>query len=626
MLFRLENVAKEFGGHWLFCEVTLQANPGNHIGLIGRNGSGKTTLFDLIEGSLLPDRGKVYRSPHLRISRVEQIPQFSSRTSVRDEALKVFAQFKSMEARLEQLESQMAGLRKNIPQDMADEYEELRLKLKLWGGYDYVARTETVLTGLGFSVESLDSPCEQLSGGQKNRLLLACALLKPAEILLLDEPTNHLDLQGIFWLTEYLQEQKLSFVLVSHERYFLDQVTSRIWEIEVGRLHDYPGNFTRARLLRAERLRLKEKQYQSQREWKWQTEEFIRRNIAGQKTKQAQSRRKQLKKVEWIEKPIQETESMNLEIREKNRGGALSVWVNHATVGYPGKPLIQKIRLRISRGDRIGILGGNGVGKTTFLRMLMGEISPLEGRVEWGPNNSAAYLAQNPSRGANDRTVYDYLRELDLNCTDQDLRSFAARFLFKEEDIEKSVQQLSGGEYSRLQLALLLFHPANVLILDEPTNHLDVNSREALEEALDDFQGSLVVVSHDLYFLKRVVGDYYLIRDRLLVPVKDLEQVQFQDERPQEKRAARRPAARKAPSLSKNERRRREHRIQELEVQIEALERRKEEILLALQVPYEDYSRLHELSDQHQQIQGELKELYREWEDQARELADALRA
>ena len=621
MLFRLENVGKEFSGQWLFREVTLQANPDNHIGLIGPNGSGKTTLFDLIEERLFPDRGKVYRASELRISRVEQVPRFHPETSVRSEALKVFAQFRTVEARLQELESEMAGLEGGIPAAVADQYEELSLQLKLQGGYDYEARTEAVLMGLGLSGNLLDLPCGQLSGGQQNRLLLAQALLQPTDLLLLDEPTNHLDLQGTLWLTEYLREQKLSFVVVSHERHFLDQVTSRTWEIEQGRVNDYPGSFTRARQLRAERLRLQEKQYRRQQEWKQRTEEFIRRNIAAQKTKQAQSRRKQLEKVRWVEKPVHDAESLRLQIRAKNRGGALNFLVENATVGYPGKPLIETIRLRIGRGDRVGFLGENGTGKTTLLKTLLGELSPLQGRIEWGVNYAPAYLAQNPTPSADGSTVYDCLRELDLQCTDLELRQFAARFLFKEEDIHKKVQQLSGGEHSRLELARLLFHPANVLILDEPTNHLDVTSREALEEALEDYQGSLVVVSHDLYFLKRIAAEFYLIRDRRLVPIADLDELRFQDDKPREKRVSpKKPSAPGEPSLSKNERRRREGRLLEMEARIEALERRKEQILAALQAPYEDHSRLHDHSDQHQQIEEELKDLYAEWDHQAGQL------
>ena len=625
MLFRFENVGKEFGGEWLFQGVMAQANAGDHIGLIGRNGCGKTTLFDLIEGRQLPDQGKVHRASDLKISRVEQIPKFAPEITVRDEALTVFQEIRWIEDRLQKLESEMSAFGSSIPAMVADEYEELRLKLKLQGGYDYTARMEAVLSGLGFSNHLLGARCGQLSGGQQNRLLLAKALLRPNNFLLLDEPTNHLDLQGVLWLVEYLGERNLSFMLISHDRYLLDQTTSHIWEIEVKRLNDYPGNFTRARQFRDERRHLQEKNYQSQQEWKSRTEDFIRRNIAGQKTKQAQSRRKRLEKVQWIEKPVEDAESLKLKISTGNRGGALTIWVDRGTVGFPETPLIENIQLRLGRGDRIGILGANGSGKTTLLKTLMGEIPLLEGSIEWGPNHSPACFAQNPSPGEDSRTIYDCLRELDLNCTDLELRNFAARFLFKEEDIQKQVAQLSGGEYSRLELARLLFHPVNVLILDEPTNHLDVSSREALEEALGDFKGTLVIVSHDLYFLKRVSSEFYLIRENRLLPIADLDQLRSEERLPRKRRPpSARPASPKPLAISKNEQQRRERRLLELEARIEAVERRKEEILEALQAPYEDFSRLHQFSEQHQQMDEELRSLYSEWEKKASELAETL--
>lgn len=622
MLFRLENVGKEFAGEWLFEEVTAQVDPGNRIGLVGRNGSGKTTLFNLIEGHRHPEKGKVYQGSNLRISRVEQIPQFSPEISVRDEALQVFQEIRLMESRLHELESQMSGLRDSVPREVGDEYEELRVKLRLQGGYDYAARTEAALLGLGFSREMLNFPCGRLSGGQQNRLLLAKALLRPANLLLLDEPTNHLDLEGRLWLVDYLAGENLSFLVISHDRHLLDQTTSRIWEIEGKRLHDYPGNFTRARQLRNERRDLQEKSYQRQQEWKSRTKEFIRRNLAGQKTKQAQSRRKRLEKMQWIEKPIRENENLKLKIPTKSRGAALTVWVEGGTVGFRERPLIANVQLRLSRGDRIGILGENGSGKTTLLKTLIGEIPLLQGKIEWGPDHSPAYFSQNPVPGPDSRTIYDCLRELDANCTDLELRNFAARFLFKEEDIYKKVGQLSGGEYSRLELARLLSNPVDVLILDEPTNHLDVSNREALEEALDDFKGTLVVVSHDLYFLQRVAHQFYVIRERRLLPIGDLEELRFQKKTPPKKRASTPgPTLPKVSRLSKNERRRRENRLLELEARIEALETRKEEILLALQAPYENFSRLHEVSEQHQQIDEELKILYSKWEQESSELA-----
>lgn len=629
MLFRLDNLGKEFSGEWLFRGITVQCNSGNRIGLIGRNGCGKTTLFDLIEGRLPADEGNIHRASGLCVSRVQQIPNFPPDATPRGEALKVFDALRSIEVRVRELEGEMSALSEAIPKSLADEYETLRVRLTLEGGYDYEARTEAVLMGLGFTKESLDAPCARLSGGQQNRLLLAKALLQPAELLLLDEPTNHLDLQGILWLTGYLAPLRLSFLIISHDRQFLDALTTRTWEIEGGRLYDYPGNFTRARRLKAEKNRLQEKEYQRQQQWKSETEDFIRRNIAGQKTKQAQSRRKLLDRTDWIEKPFEETENLKLKIRAATRGGALSFWIEEGTVGFPAKPLIEGINLRLGRGDRIGFLGANGSGKTTLLRTLLGETPLLKGKLEWGANNCPAYYSQNPDLGNGGRTVYDCLRDLDSVGTDLELRNFAGRFLFKDDDIYKSVNQLSGGERSRLALARLLFHPANVLILDEPTNHLDILSREALEAALNDYGGTLVVVSHDRYFLKQVVSDLYLIRNRRLAPVDSMDQLLLEEPSTERSRLVPPVKPKSIPSaaiaakspLSKNERQRRERKLLELEARIEALETRKKEVLAALQTDYENFSRLHELSEQHQHIELELRDLYLDWEELTQELS-----
>ena len=629
MLFRFENVAIGFGGHCLFDSANMQCNPGDRIGLIGRNGCGKTVLLDLIEGRLLPDKGEVYRANNLEISRVEQTPQLDFTLTVREETLKVFEHLRSMEKRLQELQAEISGPRKSIPGPISEEYEALSYQLRVHGGYNYQARTEAVLMGLGFSREAVDRSCTQLSGGQRGLLSLAQALLRDADLLLLDEPTNHLDIQGILWLTEYLQAQKVPFVLVSHDRHFLNEVTRRTWEIERGRLHDYPGNFAAARQLREERLRLQEKEYRRQQEWKTKTEDFVRRNIAGQKTKQAQSRRKQLGRVAWLEKPLRDGERLKIQIPEGRRAGSMAFTMERGTVGYPGTPLIEGVGLTLSRGDRIGILGGNGSGKSTFLKTLVGEIPLLNGTLEWGPNNDPACLSQNPTLGNGHQSVYDCLRELDRTCTDFELRSFAAHFLFNEEDINKKVEQLSGGERSRLALARFFYHPANVLILDEPTNHLDIQSREAVEEALSDYDGTLIVVSHDLFFLKRTVDRFYLIRDCRLVPIDGPDhlslpqKIQFRPRirgKPGVDVKGRLSSSKPADALSKNERRRRQEKLLELEARIEVLETRKEEIVRALQQLYSDFIQLHELSEQHGEVEKELKILYEEWEEIAGEL------
>jgi ATP-binding cassette subfamily F protein 3 len=626
MLFRLEEVGKEFAGEWLFEQVSVQCNPGDRIGLIGRNGSGKTTLLDLVEGRQTPEAGQVYRASALRTSRIVQVPEFKAERTVRQEALSVFDYLHAMEARMQELEAEMARLEGHIPEDVAAEYEALRLRFRLEGGYDHAARTEAVLLGLGFSRENLDAPVAELSGGQQSRLLLAEALLRAGDLLLLDEPTNHLDIQGILWLTEYLAALKSSFVVISHDRRFLDRVTSRTWELETGRLCDYPGAFSVSRRLKQERLLFEQKQYNRQQEWKAKTEEYIRRNMAGQKTKQAQSRLKQLEKTEWLERPRVDNRQIKLRIAEAVRGGGLSLEVRRAAIGYPGRPpLIQDVDLRVRRGERVAVVGGNGTGKTTLLRTLMGEIRPLDGRVEWGVNNYPAYFSQAQPVEDSSATVYDRLRALDMASTDLEIRNLAARFLFRDEDIFKTVSQLSGGERSRLALARLFFHPSNVLLMDEPTNHLDIQSREALEEALTSYEGTLLVVSHDLYFLRQVVERFFLIRELSLVPADSVEELERLIEEPTVAPAAARERAndrkqevaaseKPASGLSKNERLRRERRIHEIESEIEALESRQQQILAECQDQPTNYERLHELSSRHTEIDAELADLYRQWE------------
>ncbi|HXK59716.1 MAG TPA: ABC-F family ATP-binding cassette domain-containing protein [Acidobacteriota bacterium] len=631
MLFRFDDIGREFGGDWLFRDVTVQCNPGDRVGLIGRNGTGKTTLIELIEGRQNPDAGRVYRASGLSISRVAQIPQFAEDRTVRQEALQVFAHLHAMEVRMHELEGEMARISGPLPDALAAEYEGLRHRYRLEGGYDYQARTEAVLLGLGFAKVALDVPASHLSGGQQNRLLLAQALLRNADLLLLDEPTNHLDIQGILWLTEYLRQIKTSFVVISHDRRFLDQVTTRTWELEAGRLFDYPANFSRSRVLKQERVEFELKQYEKQQEWKAKTEEYIRRNIAGQKTKQAQSRLKKLEKTDWLARPHQDNREIKLRIAEAGRGGSLSLQIRDGQIGYdPARPLITGVNLTVRRGERLAFVGANGTGKTTLVKTLMGEVRLLGGTLEWGVNNYPAYFAQSREPDDPNATVYDRLRDLDPMCPDLEIRNLAARFLFQDDDVFKKVSQLSGGEQSRLALARLFFHPSNVLLLDEPTNHLDIQSREALEAALGSYEGTLIVISHDLYFLRNVVERFFLIQDGRLVEVQSIEELERlveereppQPIRTEPERSAEESSKPSGPSkprggLSKNERLRRERRLHELESQITDLEAALRKIVDQLQQGYEDFT---ELSEQHQELDRNLAELYQEWEEVMAEL------
>lgn len=617
MLFRFDRIGKEFSGEWLFQNVSAQLNPGERVGLIGRNGVGKTTLFEMIEDRLKPDAGHLHRASDLSVSRVEQIPDLGAEAALLEEALEVFDDLKSMEERLRDLEHRIADHPHD--RDAAHEYEHLHTRFDLLGGYEYPARTESVLFGLGFRKEQLGQPCGTLSGGQRSRLALARALLRPSRLLLLDEPTNHLDLEGILWLQDYLRSVTSALIVISHDRSFLDVVTERTWEMEAGTLYDYPAAFTPSRRLRDERIRLEREAYEKQQEWRRKTEDFVRRNIAGQKTRQAQSRRKQLEKAEWVEAPEGDLAAPVFRIPEAPRGGNLAVECRDVDIGYEGTPLLERVSLTISRGERVGILGGNGSGKTTLLRTLVGEIPPVGGSVRWGLNNIPAYFSQEARFEGSDRTVYDVLTRLKPSWSDEEIRSFGARFGFRGDDIGKEVLFLSGGERSRLALARLLSTSCNVLILDEPTNHLDIHSREALEEAVLNYDGALIVVSHDLYFLDRVVERFFLIRGgrmeevRGLAEVKNLLTAREVEASPQKKSPP--PSSQERAGLSKNERMRAEKRLRDLELEIHALEKRRTDVEKALHTGSEDHVRLRELARLYENLNGELARLYQDWEE-----------
>lgn len=619
MLFRFDNVGKEFTGRWLFAEITAQCNDSDRIGLIGANGVGKTTLFDLIEGRRPPDEGGVIRSRRLETSRVEQIPHFEPARTLRAETLEVFSDLRRMERELWDLEHAIAE--QGLDGARGSRYEELRTTFEMRGGYDYAARTEAVLFGLGFGPDDLEAPCEHLSGGQRSRMALAKALLRSSNLLLLDEPTNHVDLQGILWLEQYLRELKGALIVISHDRHFLDKVTERTWEIEGGKLFDYPASFSRSRRLRDDRVRLASQAYERQLEWKRRTEDFVRRNIAGQKTKQAQSRRRRLAKMDWLEEPGDDKPAVHIRIPETGRGGSVVFEVRQGAVGYGDKVLIDHIDLTVERGRRIGILGGNGSGKSTLLKTVLGEVKLLSGQVRWGPNYVAGYFAQEGRLSATGETAYDVLAGINPSWTDEELRGFAARFGFRGEEIFKNVDDLSGGERSRLSLARLFSAPCNALLLDEPTNHLDIDSREALESALSKFGGALVVVSHDLFFLERTVEAFLLIREGRIEPLERLEDLEERLAAPRNKPVAKLSSGgrneKPTSGLSKNERARISRQLAQVEARIEALEKSRSQIEEELQSGSQDHAHLHRISCQFQDIEDELARLYGDWEETA---------
>jgi ATP-binding cassette subfamily F protein 3 len=504
MLFRLSEVHKSYGVQDVLRGTSLQINPGEHVGLVGRNGAGKSTIFRLVRGEETADRGDVVRARGVKLGLLDQHVHFKPGSTVHESALAAFGRLQQIEHELHELEHRMADAGDDL-EKVLERYSDLQHEFELEGGFEYTARAEAILQGLGFDREMWSFETEKLSGGQQNRLGLACLLLAAPDVLLLDEPTNHLDVHAVEWLEEFLQEYESAYVIVSHDRYFLDRCCRRIIELENGRAASYTGNYSDYLVEREERREAQQRAYDNQRQLIAKTEEFIRRNLAGQKTKQAKSRRKMLEKLERLDAVRPEQSSGDFRLQAIERTGNHVLTVMDLAVGYPDKKLASDISFILRRGECLGIIGPNGSGKTTFLKTILNKVPPLAGEVRWGTKVQVGYYAQQLD-DLDDRNeiIMELRRVAPSTATAGELRSFLAKFLFTGDDVYKHVRELSGGEKGRLALAKLIYSRVNVLVLDEPTNHLDIPSREALEEALSAYEGTIVTISHDRYFLDRV--------------------------------------------------------------------------------------------------------------------------
>ena len=504
MLFRLSEVHKSYGVQDVLRGTSLQVNPGEHVGLVGRNGAGKTTIFRLVRGDETADRGDVVRARGIKLGLLDQHVHFKPGSTVHESALAAFGRLQQIEHEMHDLEHQMAVAGDDLDK-ILERYSDLQHEFELEGGFEYTARAEAILQGLGFDRDMWSLETQKLSGGQQNRLGLACLLLAAPDVLLLDEPTNHLDVNAVEWLEEFLQTYESAYVIVSHDRYFLDRCCRRIIELENGRAASYTGNYSHYLVEREERRETQQRAYDNQRQLIAKTEEFIRRNIAGQKTKQAQSRRKMLEKLERLEAVRPDQSSGDFRLQSIERTGNQVLTVIDAAVGYPEKLLARDISFMLRRGECLGIIGPNGSGKTTFLKTILHKLPPLAGEIRWGSKVQIGYYAQQLD-DLDDRNeiIMELRRVAPASATAGELRSFLAKFLFTGDDVYKQVRDLSGGEKGRLALAKLIYSRVNVLVLDEPTNHLDIPSREALEGALDAYEGTIITISHDRYFLDRV--------------------------------------------------------------------------------------------------------------------------
>lgn len=501
MLFRFGDITKSYGGTEILRGVSFQINPGEKVGLVGRNGAGKTTVFRLLTGAESPDTGEIAKINGLRLGLLDQHVDFAAGETVHTAALSAFKEIHDIEAEMRRLEKQMET---DHSAETLDRYADLQIRFEQADGFTYAARAEAILLGLGFAREQWSLDTGILSGGQKNRLGMARLLLSGADVLLLDEPTNHLDVNAVEWLESFLSEYDKAYVVISHDRYFLDRTTDRIIEIENGRAVSYKGNYSKFLVERELRREQQQREYENQQALINKTQEFIRRNIEGQKTKQAKSRRNMLERMERVEAVIADRSGGSFGLKKVERTGNNVLMAEDLAIGYGDKILASGINLSLHRGEALGIIGANGTGKTTFLKTILGQIRELDGKFIWGTKADIGYYAQNLDDLHPANEIVQELRRVDPLADNGTLRSFLARFLFFGEDVFKRVGDLSGGEKGRLALAKLIYSRKNVLVLDEPTNHLDIPSREALEDALREYDGTIITVSHDRFFLDKI--------------------------------------------------------------------------------------------------------------------------
>jgi ATP-binding cassette subfamily F protein 3 len=630
MLIRFDQVSKSFDSKLLLKEVSFQLNFSEKVGLIGKNGCGKTTFLRLINGELEPDDGQIVKHPHLKIGFLQQIVQFDSEKNLFDEAVSVFRALEELGQEIENLEAEIETQAKQSGlQSLLDQYAELQTRWEMEGGYSYRSQTKAVLFGLGFGDNDLMKRVAELSGGELNRLNLAKLLLSKPNLLLLDEPTNHLDIAAVEWLENYLRVYPHGFILISHDRYFLDATVARVFELSKGRLEEYSGNYSQSVKERERRQLIRQKSYEQQQELIERTEDFIRRNIAGQKTKQAQSRRKMLEKLERIEVIPQEKSNAKFGFEMTHPSGSLVLKISDLDIGYQGATLTRKMNLSVFRSQKIGIVGPNGSGKTTLLKTILGSQKPLRGRVTLGQNVRIGYYAQTLSDLNPSLTVMEEMRSVAPLERDETLRGYLARFLFRGDEVFQFVSLLSGGEKSRLALAKLIFSKANTLILDEPTNHLDIPSCEALEAALKVFPGTLILVSHDRYLVnslaERIIhldgtGEYHYFEGTY----REFEgqSVAGSTEDRSGSQEVDRGAAFREPSsandrLSKNERNKIKSRCETVEMEIRRLEEEIKSTLERLSEPATagDHLLFRQLNDRYQEMTSSLDQLYLEWGD-----------
>ena len=519
-LLTTSDIGITYGVEIIFSNINVEINERARIGIVGPNGGGKTSLLEILTGGLEPSAGSVKLARGMRVGYVPQAPETTVSGSLKDEIMTAFDRLKWLEdametgaRELDQTDAGQDGQAGERYAELLDEYESL-------GGYSYENTMDRMVEGLGLTQRALQTPSAQASGGEKARAALAQALLGEPNLLILDEPTNHLDIKGLAWLERFLTHFPSAVVVVSHDRYFLDRSVNQVWEMDHGGIESYPGNYSKYRIQKAERALTRQREYAKQQEFIAKEEDFIRRYHAGQRAREAKGRQTRLNRLERIDR-VENDRSITLSSRTFQRSDQTVLRTHDLTVGFPGEPnpieLFSVPDVRLERGSRTALVGPNGTGKTTLLGTLMGLLPPVEGRVTLGRNVAVGYHRQGLDDLDLDSSVLDSLLDA-KEMSFPEARSYLARFLFQGEDVFRQVGDCSGGERSRLALARLLVHEPNLLILDEPTTHLDIPSREALEQVLLAYEGTLLFVSHDRQFTSMLAQELWVVGDGDLQP------------------------------------------------------------------------------------------------------------
>ncbi|UFI00269.1 ABC-F family ATP-binding cassette domain-containing protein [Bacillus toyonensis] len=624
----------------MLANIKLEVQTKDRIALVGRNGAGKSTLLKIIAGELSHDGGEIIKPKDVSIGYLAQNTGLETSLTIWDEMLTVFTHLQQMETKLRRLEQEM-GKEENFSnaatyEKLLADYDQLQLDYKDQGGYQYEADIRSILSGLGFPVETHQTTISTLSGGQKTRLALGKLLLTKPDLLILDEPTNHLDIETLTWLEQYLQGYPGAILIVSHDRYFLDKLVTQVYEISNKESRRFVGNYSKYLDLKSALYEQEMKRYEKQQDEIAKLEDFVQKNIArASTTKRAQSRRKQLDRMELLTRPLGDSKSASFHFDIEKQSGNDVLQVKDATIGYDEDPIIEHVNMRLTRGDSVALVGPNGIGKSTLLKSIVNKLQLLHGDVAFGSNVSVGYYDQEQANLTSSKRVLNELWDEYPLQPEKEIRTILGNFLFTGDDVLKPVSSLSGGQKARLALAKLMMQKSNLLILDEPTNHLDLNSKEILENALIDYPGTLLFVSHDRYFINRVTTtvvelstegaqeylgdyDYYVEKKNEMI-----ERAAFEQQEQQENHAPvqKTVAQEKLNYLEEKERkqleRQRTRKIEELEQNIVSLE---EEIAtledqLCLPEIYADYEKASEITTKKQTLQEQLEACMAEWEE-----------